>query len=72
MCIAAPGKVVKVKSKQADVDYGGGIMRTVLLADHNVHVGDLVLVQMGIIIKILSQGDANEIRKAWQKDQVTG
>ena len=65
MCIAAPGKIVKVKSKQADVDYGGGIMRTVLLADHNVHVGDLVLVQMGIVVKVLSKQEAHSIEKAW-------
>ena len=67
MCIAAPGKVVKVKSKQADVDYGGGIMRTVLLADHNVHVGDLVLVQMGIVVKILSKGEAKLITRTWKE-----
>ena len=67
MCIAAPGKIVKVKSKQADVDYGGGIMRTVLLADHNVHVGDLVLVQMGIVVKILSKGEAKLITRTWKE-----
>jgi hydrogenase maturation factor len=58
-------------SKQADVDYGGGVMRTVLVAGHKADVGDYVLVQMGIIIKTLSEDEANAAQKAWQKDKVT-
>jgi hydrogenase maturation factor len=53
------------------VDYGGGVMRTVLVAGHKADVGDYVLVQMGIIIKTLSEDEANAAQKAWQKDKVT-
>ncbi len=65
MCIAAPGKIVRLHGKQADVDYGGGVRRTVLVADHKAQTGDHVLVQMGIIVKILSKSEAKSIEKAW-------
>ena len=65
MCIATSGKVVKANNTQADVDYGSGIVRTVVVANHKIHVGDYVLVQMGIIVKILSQQETQSIRQAW-------
>ena len=70
MCIAAPGKVIKLTGKQADIDYGEGIMRTVVLADHKPILGDFVLVQMGIVVKILAKAEARSIAKvfAWNCD----
>ncbi len=67
MCIAAPGKIVRTHNKQADVDYGDGVVRTVLIAHHKVRPGDHVLVQMGIIVKILSNEESSSIQKAWSE-----
>lgn len=65
MCIAAPGKVVKTDGKQAEVNYGNGIVRTVLVADQKIQVGDSVLVQMGIVIKVLTKEEKNTVEKGW-------
>ncbi len=65
MCIAAPGKVVKTDGKQAEVDYGGGIRRKVLVTDQQIRVGDCVLVQMGIVIKVLAEEEKSAVAKAW-------
>ena len=70
MCIAAPGKVIKLKGKQADVDYGSGIVCTVIVANHKPILGDIVLVQMGIVVKILAKAEAQSIAKAWKQHNI--
>jgi hydrogenase assembly chaperone HypC/HupF len=57
MCLAIPGKVKKIKGRQALVEYPGEV-RPALIGEKGVKVGNYVLVQMGIIIKILSKKEA--------------
>jgi hydrogenase assembly chaperone HypC/HupF len=70
MCLAAPGRVVTLHGKQADIDYGEGIMRTVVVADYKPNIGDFVLVQMGIVVKILAKAEAQSIAKAWKQHNI--
>jgi len=70
MCIAAPGKVIKLNKKQADVDYGSGIIRTVIIANHKPHIGDYVLVQMGIVVRVLSKQEAHSVEDAWEEHTI--
>ncbi len=65
MCLAIPGKIKKISGQKATVAYPGET-REVLLAGETPKVGDFVLVQMGIVIKILSVSEAKVARKAWQ------
>ena len=51
MCIAFPGKVIKIEGLKATVEYPGEV-RTAIIGEENVKVGDKVLVQMGIIIQV--------------------
>lgn len=66
MCIAAPGKITKINGKQATVDYNG-VVQKALLTDFKPSVGDYVLVQMGIVIKILAKNEVKRIEKAWKE-----
>ena len=50
MCWAVPAKVVKIDGPIAQVDFGGGAYKTVVLAADGIQVGDIVLVHAGAVI----------------------
>lgn len=56
MCLAIPGKIKKIEGRKATVKYPDE-EREVLVGDEPVKVGNWVLVQMGIVIKILSKDE---------------
>ncbi|MDO8638636.1 MAG: HypC/HybG/HupF family hydrogenase formation chaperone [Candidatus Daviesbacteria bacterium] len=62
MCLAIPGRVKKIEGKKILVSYSGEI-RQVLTGDEKVKVGGWVLVQMGIVIKVLTSKEALELLK---------
>lgn len=64
MCLAIPGKVQKIEGHKVIVEYPGQT-REALLGDEVVRVGDYVLVQMGIVVKVLSVKEAKLARKSW-------
>jgi hydrogenase expression/formation protein HypC len=66
MCLAIPGKVIKINSKTAIVKYPKET-RDAMIAGIPIKIGDFVLVQMGIIIKTLSAKEASTSQKAWSK-----
>ncbi len=66
MCLAIPGKVKKILDRQTLVEYPSE-SRLVLTGGIPVKVGDYVLVQMGIIIKKISETEAKSVLKAWQE-----
>jgi hydrogenase assembly chaperone HypC/HupF len=65
MCIAAPGKVIKIQNKKAFIQYPGNQVRQAIVANEKIKVGSYVLVQMGIIIEILPSSRAKQVAKAW-------
>ena len=65
MCIAAPGQVTKIEGHKATVKYRGE-SRFALVGDEKVRKGDYVMVQMGIVVKILSPEEKKESLKAWK------
>lgn len=68
MCIAYPGTVKKINGLEAIVDYVTSTRR-VLVGDKKVKVGDMVMVQMGIIVQIVSKKEAMSIKSAWKSMQ---
>lgn len=66
MCLAVPGKIKKIEGKKALLDYPRE-KRYALIGDEKVKVGDYVMVQMGIIIKVLSQKEAKTAFEAWEQ-----
>ena len=64
MCLAIPGQVTKVEGRKATVKYPGE-ERPAMLGDEKIKKGDHVFVQMGIIVKVLSNKEAQEALKAW-------
>lgn len=66
MCLAVPGKVKKIEGRKVFVDYGTEVRRA-LVGDDPVKVGDYVMVQMGIVIQILSNKEAQVAIEAWRQ-----
>ncbi len=54
MCLAVPGRVVRVRGVVAEVDVGG-VVREALLVTEGVREGDAVLVHAGMVIGKLSE-----------------
>jgi hydrogenase expression/formation protein HypC len=70
MCIAAPGKVIKIEGKKALIQYPGNETRYALITDEKVKLGSFVSVQMGLIVKVLSKKESLSAAKAWRKNSL--
>ncbi|MDO8734305.1 MAG: HypC/HybG/HupF family hydrogenase formation chaperone [Elusimicrobiota bacterium] len=60
MCLAIPGKIILIKDKVADVDFGGIGRKVGLDLLPDVKIGDYIIVHAGFAIQILDAGDAKE------------
>ncbi|MDH5443840.1 MAG: HypC/HybG/HupF family hydrogenase formation chaperone [Hadesarchaea archaeon] len=67
MCLAIPGKVLKIEDQIATVDFGGTRREVKLDLLRNVRNGDYVLVHAGYAIQILDEAKAKEILSAWEE-----
>ncbi|GIW69919.1 MAG: hydrogenase [Patescibacteria group bacterium] len=65
MCLAIPGKVIKINGMKVTVKYPHD-SREVLDGGISVKVGDYVLVQMGIIIRRIGSKEAKSATSAWK------
>ena len=70
MCLAYPGKVVRIDGELASIDYGpDGVRDNVNVTLIDVKVGNYVLVQGGFAIRVLSEKEAQESLDAWKMIQ---
>lgn len=65
MCLAIPGKIEKIEGRKATVKYPSE-SRFALVGEDNVKKGDFVMVQMGIVVKVLTASEARRSFKAWK------
>lgn len=72
MCIAAPGKIIKIKGDTAKVD----IMNNICDANIklvNANVGDYVLIHAGCVIEVLKEDAAKELISLFRElEEVSG
>ena len=61
MCLAIPGKIIKIGKKTATIQYPEE--QREVLCDPNIHVevGDTVMVQMGVIVKKLTRDEIKSL-----------
>lgn len=60
MCIAAPGKVIKIDGDKATVDFNGNIVET-NKGIVDINVGDYALVHAGLIIQVIPEDEAENM-----------
>jgi hydrogenase expression/formation protein HypC len=68
MCLAYPGKVVRMEGDFAQVDFGEGTARdgiNVSLVD--VRVGQYVLVHAGYAIQVMDEEEAEKTLSLWRE-----
>ncbi|MBD3361363.1 HypC/HybG/HupF family hydrogenase formation chaperone [Candidatus Woesearchaeota archaeon] len=65
MCLAIPGKIVKIEGKTAEIDYSGE-KRTANTSLIEVNKGDYVIVNAGFIMEKLNKEQAEQAIKEWE------
>ncbi len=66
MCVAAPGRVIKIEGNNAVIDYSGNkVSANKGIID--VNVGDWVLVHAGLVIQILPEDEAENMAKLFEE-----
>jgi hydrogenase expression/formation protein HypC len=66
MCLAVPGKILSVKGKDADVDFGG-VTRKVNVSLVKADVGEYVIIHAGFAIQVVDKEEAEETIKIWEE-----
>ena len=80
MCLAIPGRVKKIEGRKAWVGYdirkskineqnkklNFEEIREAMIGEEGVKVGDWVMVQMGIIMRVLNEQEAEEMLQGWR------
>ncbi len=68
MCLAIPGKIKKIKSKEiAEVDFDG-LLKDVNISLVDAKVGDFVIVHAGFAIEKMKEKEAEEIKDYFGKN----
>ncbi len=67
MCLAIPGKVLKIEGQIATVDFGGARREVRLDLLKGVRNGAYVLVHTGYAIQVLDESRAREILSTWEE-----
>ncbi|MBS7650501.1 MAG: HypC/HybG/HupF family hydrogenase formation chaperone [Candidatus Bathyarchaeia archaeon] len=65
MCLAIPGKIIRITGDRAEVDFGDGTKREVDISLVDVKVGQYVIVHAGFAIEVIDERHANETLKLW-------
>lgn len=63
MCLAIPGKIVRIKDNIAEIDIAGTLRKTSLQLVPEAGIGDYVLIHAGFAIQVLDEEEANETLK---------
>lgn len=67
MCLAIPGQIKSIEGREAEVDYVGYPPKKAIIGEMGVMVGDWVMVQMGIIAKVMTAEEAKSVLAAWKE-----
>lgn len=66
MCVAVPGKVVKIEDNTATIDYSGNLVRA-HTGVVDIKVGDYALVHAGIVIQVLPPDEAESMAELFRE-----
>ncbi len=66
MCLAIPGKIVKISDETADVDFGG-VIKQANVAMVDAEVGQWAVVHAGYAIEIMNEEEARETIALWNE-----
>ncbi|HWQ58932.1 MAG TPA: HypC/HybG/HupF family hydrogenase formation chaperone [Clostridia bacterium] len=61
MCLAIPGRILKIEDDEAVIDYGGVTRRASLRLCPAAKINDAALVHAGFVIQLLNEEEAQEL-----------
>jgi len=67
MCLAIPGKIVKIDGNSALVDFDGLTQNVIIALIQNPEVGKFVIVHAGYAIEMMNEIDALEAIDQWKE-----
>jgi len=67
MCLAIPGKVLKITGEKALVDFGGVRREVIISLVENVKPSDYVIVHTGYAIGVMDEKEAQETLRTWRE-----
>lgn len=67
MCLAVPGKLVKIEGLKGEVNFSGAVRIADLSLVPEAKIGDYVLVHAGCAIQIVPPDDAQETLKLFEE-----
>ena len=66
MCLAVPGKIVKIEGETADIDLGG-VIRQASVAMIDAEVGQWAVIHAGYAIEVMDEDEARDTLKLWNE-----
>lgn len=63
MCLAIPGKVIKIEGSTATIEYNKELQREANCSLIECKIGDYVIVQAGFVIEIVNERRAKDMHK---------
>jgi len=66
MCLAVPGKIIRIDGDTGEIDFGG-VIRKANIAMVEAKVGDWAVVHAGFAIEIMDEEEAQETLKLWNE-----
>ncbi|MHA2281446.1 MAG: HypC/HybG/HupF family hydrogenase formation chaperone [Promethearchaeota archaeon] len=67
MCLAIPGKILKIDGNSALVDFDGLTQNVIIALIQNPEVGKFVIVHAGYAIEMMNEIDALEAIEQWKE-----
>jgi hydrogenase expression/formation protein HypC len=66
MCLAVPGRIVRIEGDTGEVDFGG-VIRKANISMVEAKVGDWAVVHAGFAIEIMDEEEARDTLKLWNE-----
>ena len=67
MCLAIPGKIIKIDGNTALVDFDGLTQKVIIALIQNPEVGKYIIVHAGYAIEMMNEKDALEAIEQWEE-----
>ncbi|MBY9005212.1 MAG: HypC/HybG/HupF family hydrogenase formation chaperone [Candidatus Lokiarchaeota archaeon] len=67
MCLAIPGKILKIEGNSALVDFDGVHQKIIIALVKDPEVGKYVIVHAGYAIEIMNENDAIDSINQWKQ-----
>ncbi|MDR2698244.1 MAG: HypC/HybG/HupF family hydrogenase formation chaperone [Candidatus Methanoplasma sp.] len=66
MCLAVPGRIVRIEGDTGEIDFGG-VIRKANISMVEAKVGDWAVVHAGFAIEIMDEEEARDTLRLWNE-----